>query len=142
MSPRPASSDDFHVGQRVRMKTSPRGVAQASLGFWGLVMRINAIPYVSGTVWEKMPSHWGTDSLTFRPDGWPLPPDVWPQGFVTRVSNLQPYEGPELRAPLTTERGQPVTPEQIQRLVDEYIARQKASKHAAPIRKSNQAQEE
>ena len=111
----------YPPGTRVRYQTYPEGQQMASLGMKDAVMQLNARQYVSGVILVDTPRHY-RDSLYFRPDGWPLPRDIPPYGCLLETRRMQPYDGPDLIAPIVHPGTlKPVTPEEIQRLVDRRI---------------------
>jgi hypothetical protein len=65
-----------------------------------------------------------SDFVLFRPDGWPLPKGMIPQGFAAHVSAVEHYDDPESPCVVTTPTGEPVTKTEIKRLVDERAARE------------------
>jgi len=93
----------------------------ASLGMYDLYINLGATPVLTGTIPREAPRY-HTDSVIFRPDGWPLPPDVDPDGFMVDVSYLDPIHpsSPPIPCILSDGTGRPVSPADVARLVNEY----------------------
>lgn len=115
------------VGTWVRLKTHPNGRQVASISD-DLCVHLNAQPYVTGTIFGKPPHNTGS-ALSFRPDGWPLPDDTWPQGFSVPSYDLE-IISPDTHQPepctLTDRRCRPLTQETIDRLVKEILENKNA----------------
>jgi len=112
---------DFPPGTRVRYRTTKHGYASTSVN--GLYVHLGATPYLTGTVTHETPLH--DQSVAFRPDGWPLPEGVSPIGFMAQIANLEPIslEHPRNACVITNGVGVPYPPQEIQRLVNEYLSK-------------------
>ena len=106
------------IGTRVRLKTSPYGHQTASLGIFGIVVHVNATPYITGTIYAEPPHQTG-NGIAFRPDGWPLPDGVYPPYFVADSTKVEiiPEDAPKELCKVTTTLGGPISPEEVDRLI-------------------------
>ena len=120
------TKNDFPPGTRVRYFTRPH--QYASLGISGLVINLNATPFVTGTVIETKWQISG-EQVAFRPDGWPLPEGVDPVGFMAHPTRLEvlPVEKDAIPCVLSDPCGRTLPPQEIKRLLDEKIERERNS---------------
>lgn len=115
---------DLPIGTRVRLITYPEGLQAASLGMDDLVVHVNAIPSITGTIHEERP-HQAGRFVSFRPDGWPLPPGVYPSGFLVLSTDLEIIATDTKPEPctITTRRGKAVSDEEAQRLIQNHLTK-------------------
>ena len=125
MSPRNMKNrrSDFPPGTRAIYYPSDQGFECAGLGAIPLVVHLNSRLFITGTVLEGLPKYFH-DEVYFRPDGWPLPDGVAPQGFAVTVFSLEKYQGEEQHIPaIKTPGNKPVSKTEVVRLVNEYLKR-------------------
>jgi len=120
------SRSDFPPGTRVCFHPSEHGFEAASLGISGLVVHLNANPMLTATVLGKLP-HYYHDLVDIRPDGWPLPEGIAPEGFCAHLGALElwPEDGPIYHCILTDEISRQVSKAEIERLITERIRKAK-----------------
>ena len=119
--PKPPTQTDFPPGARVRYRA--RQGERCSLP-GPLYVDLGAVPAVSAVVLPGTPGYM-RDSLYIRPDGWPLPVGVFPEGFGAEIERLENYNGPPLYAPITNGVGVIYTPDEIERILKNYLAKRK-----------------
>lgn len=107
----------FIPGTRVRYTTYPYQMASLP---GGMYMHLGAVQAVSAVVLPGTPE-WLQDLLYIRPDGWPAPIELSPQGFGAQITRLQIYDGTDLLAPITNGVGVPYPPEEIQCIIAEKM---------------------
>ena len=121
---KPAASTGM-VGDRCYLPTQPHGFHVASLSMNGLVAQLNHADGVTGRVLQQAHIY---GMVLFRPDGWPLPRGVHPEGFAVDPDNLYPLAEEEdpLPVKLMTPWHTHVDDADARRMVREYL------EHAPP----------
>ncbi len=118
----PMKPHQLPIGTWVRYKSSHQGSQIAGITK-DLCVHLNAQPYVTGTIFDKPPHATGS-AVSFRPDGWPLPEETWPQGFSISANDLEIIDKdthqPE-PCTLTDRQCRPIPPEKVEQMVKEYL---------------------
>lgn len=112
----------FKAGQRVSIQTSGQGHQMASLGLRDIVVHLNALPELTGTVLEgvKLSANQTDPLVPVRPDGWPLRAGISPGGFLTPLSTLRALadDAPTVPCVVTDQQRRPVQGERLAELME------------------------
>jgi len=105
--------------QRYLLRTTTHGFHAATLSMGTLVAHINATPSITGTVLEGTMT---PGMVRFRPDGWPLPEGVYPEGFMVEPHLLELIDDGDVRPiQYATPQGRKVWLDEAKNLVREYL---------------------